>query len=192
MSEAKDDPKWINVLDLKNIDVKKLKHGKVDPMPGKAAVEYIRKAVALAMDGQVGAIVTGPIHKEAINKAGFHYAGHTELLADLTKTKDYAMILAHGNFRVSHVTTHTSMRRACDRIKKDRVFTVIRLTYEFLKKLGVENPRIGVAGLNCHSGEDGLFGDEEINEIIAGDRSKPGTRDGTWTALFPLIRFSPR
>ena len=165
LSEAKDDPRWINVLDLKNIDVKKLKHGKVDPMPGKAAVEYIRKAVALAMDGQVGAIVTGPIHKEAINKAGFHYAGHTELLADLTKTKDYAMILAHGNFRVSHVTTHTSMRRACDRIKKDRVFTVIRLTYEFLKKLGVENPRIGVAGLNCHSGEDGLFGDEEINEI---------------------------
>jgi 4-hydroxythreonine-4-phosphate dehydrogenase len=145
--------------------VKKLRHGKVDPMAGKAAVEYIRKAVALAMDGQVGAIVTGPIHKEAINKAGFHYAGHTELLADLTKTKDYAMILAHGNFRVSHVTTHTSMRRACDRIKKERVFTVIRLTYEFLKKLGVENPRIGVAGLNCHSGEDGLFGDEEINEI---------------------------
>jgi 4-hydroxythreonine-4-phosphate dehydrogenase len=165
LSEAEDDPKLINVLDLKNIDLKKLKHGKVDPMPGKAAVEYIQKAVSLAMDGRVGAIVTGPIHKEAINKAGFHYSGHTELLADLTKTKDYTMILAHGDFRVSHVTTHTSMRRACDRIKKDRVFTVIRLTYDFLKRLGVENPRIGVAGLNCHSGEDGLFGDEEIKEI---------------------------
>ncbi len=164
-AEAKDDPQWVNVLDLKNINVKKLRHGRVDPMPGKAAVEYIQKAVALAMDGRVGAIVTGPIHKEAINKAGFHYAGHTELLADLTKTKDYAMILAHGNFRVSHVTTHTSMRRACDRIKKDRVFTVIRLTREFLQRLGIRNPRIGVAGLNCHSGEDGLFGDEEIKEI---------------------------
>ncbi len=165
LGQVRDDPEVINVLDLKNIDLNNLRHGKVDPMPGKAAVEYIQKAVALAMEGQVGAIVTGPIHKEAINKAGFHYSGHTELLADLTHTKDYAMILVHGGFRVSHVTTHTSMRKACDRIKKDRVFTVIRLTYEFLKKLGIEDPCIGVAGLNPHSGEDGLFGDEEINEI---------------------------
>jgi 4-hydroxythreonine-4-phosphate dehydrogenase len=150
---------------LKNIDLPRLKHGKVDPMPGKAAVEYIQKAVALALEGKVGAIVTAPIHKEAINKAGFHYAGHTELLAHLTNTKEYAMLLAHGPFRVSHVTTHTSMRKACDRIKKERVFTVIRLTYEFLKQLGIEHPRIGVAGLNPHSGEEGLFGDEEKTEI---------------------------
>ena len=166
IDQAGDDPESIYVLDLKNIDLKKLKHGRVDPVPGRAAVEYIQKAVALAMEGRVGAIVTGPIHKEAINKAGFHYSGHTELLADLTKTKDYAMLLAHGLFRVSHVTTHTSLRKACDRIKKDRVLTVIRLTYEFLQRLGIENPRIGVAGLNPHSGEDGLFGDEEIKEII--------------------------
>jgi len=165
LDQIKDDAKVINVLDLKNIDLKNLKHGKVDPMAGKAAVEYIQKAVTLAMEGRVGAIVTAPIHKEAINKAGFHYSGHTELLADLTHTRDYAMILVHGGFRVSHVTTHTSMRKACDRIKKERVFTVIRLTYEFLKKLGIEAPCIGVAGLNPHSGEDGLFGDEEIKEI---------------------------
>ena len=165
VEQARDDPESIPVLDLKNIDISKLKHGKVDPMPGKAAVEYIQKAVALAMEGRVKAIVTAPIHKEAINKAGFHYAGHTELLAQLTNTKEYAMLLAHGPFRVSHVTTHTSMRKACDRIKKDRVLTVIRLTYEVLKQLGIENPRIGVAGLNPHSGEDGLFGDEEKNEI---------------------------
>ena len=165
VEQAQDDPESIPVLDLKNIDISRLKHGKVDPMPGKAAVEYIQKAVALAMEGRVKAIVTAPIHKEAINKAGFHYAGHTELLAHLTNTKEYAMLLAHGHFRVSHVTTHTSMRKACDRIKKDRVLTVIRLTYEVLKQLGIENPRIGVAGLNPHSGEDGLFGDEEKNEI---------------------------
>jgi 4-hydroxythreonine-4-phosphate dehydrogenase len=165
VEQARDDPESIPVLDLKNIDIAKLKHGQVDPMPGKAAVEYIQKAVALAMEGRVKAIVTAPIHKEAINKAGFHYAGHTELLAHLTNTKEYAMLLAHGPFRVSHVTTHTSMRKACDRIKKDRVFTVIRLTYEVLKQLGIENPRIGVAGLNPHSGEDGLFGDEEKKEI---------------------------
>jgi len=76
------------------------------------------------------------------------------------------MLLAHGDFRVSHVTTHASMRNCCDRIKKERVFTVIRLTHEFLKRLGIVNPRIGVAGLNPHSGEDGLFGDEEKKEII--------------------------
>ncbi len=165
ISEAQEDPQTIFVLDLKNIDLPKLKHGRVDPMAGKAAVEYIQKAVALAQEGKVAAIVTAPIHKEAINKAGFHYSGHTELLADLTQTKEYAMLLAHGPFRVSHVTTHTSMRKACDRIKKERVFTVIRLTYDFLQKLGIENPRIGVAGLNPHSGEDGLFGEEEIQEI---------------------------
>src|SRR4030042_6652072 len=103
----------IQVLDLKNIDLKKLKHGQVDPMPGKAAVEYIQKAVELAQEGRVKAIVTAPIHKEAINKAGFHYSGHTELLAHLTGTRDYAMLLVHGPFRVSHVTTHTSRRPAC-------------------------------------------------------------------------------
>jgi 4-hydroxythreonine-4-phosphate dehydrogenase len=166
VEQAQDDPGMIPVLDLKNIDLTRLKHGKVDPMPGKAAVEYIQKAVALAMEGKVGAIVTAPIHKEAINKAGFHYAGHTELLSHLTGTKNYCMLLAPGSFRVSHVTTHTSMRNSCDRIKQERVLTVIRLTYEFLKQLGIENPRIGVAGLNPHSGEDGLFGDEEKTEII--------------------------
>jgi 4-hydroxythreonine-4-phosphate dehydrogenase len=166
VEQAQDDPAWIPVLDLNNIDLPRLKHGKVDPMPGKAAVEYIQKAVALAMKGRVGAIVTAPIHKEAINKAGFHYAGHTELLSHLTGTKEYCMLLAHGDFRVSHVTTHASMRNCCDRIKKERVFTVIRLTHEFLKQLGIANPRIGVAGLNPHSGEDGLFGDEEKKEII--------------------------
>ena len=165
VEQAQDHPGMIPVLDLNNIDLSRLKHGRVDPMPGKAAVEYVQKAVALAMEGRVGAIVTAPIHKEAINKAGFHYAGHTELLADLTNTREYAMLLAHGPFRVSHVTTHTSMRKACDRIKKDRVFTVIRLTHEVLKQLGIETPRIGVAGLNPHSGEDGLFGDEEKTEI---------------------------
>ena len=165
LHEAEDDPQTLFVLDLKNIDLAKLRHGQIDPMAGKAAVEYIQKAVAFAQEGKVGAIVTAPIHKEAMNKAGFHYSGHTELLAELTQTKDYAMLLAHGPFRVSHVTTHTSLRKAVDRIKKDRVFTVIRLTREFLNRLGIENPRIGVAGLNPHAGEDGLFGDEEIQEI---------------------------
>lgn len=161
----KEDTETIQVLDLRNIKIKKLRHGRVNAMPGKAAVEYIEKAVALALEGKIAAIVTAPIHKEAINKAGYHFAGHTEILAHLTGTKDYAMMLAHGPFRVSHVTTHTSLKEACARIKKERVFTVIRLTHEFLQLLGIKQPRIGVAGLNPHSGEDGLFGDEEIKEI---------------------------
>jgi len=165
IDQAQDDPETINVLDLQNIDLPRLKHGQVDPMPGRAAVEYIQKAVALAQEGRAAAIVTGPIHKEAINKAGFHFSGHTELLAHLTGTKDYAMLLAHGPFRVSHVTTHTSLRRACELIKKERVFTVIRLTRDLLEKLGINHPKMGVAGLNPHSGEDGLFGDEEQKEI---------------------------
>jgi 4-hydroxythreonine-4-phosphate dehydrogenase len=165
LGQARDAPEIVNVLDLKNIDLPKLKHGRVDPMPGKAAVEYIQKAVSLALGGRIAAIVTGPIHKEAINRAGFRYSGHTELLADLTGTKEYAMLLVHGPFRVSHVTTHTSLRRACELIKKDRVLAVIRLTHDLLKQLGIENPKIGVAGLNPHSGEEGLFGDEEQKEI---------------------------
>lgn len=165
LAQLPEDINTIYVLDLKNINLKKLKHGQVDPMPGKAAVEYIEKAVSLAMANQIAAIVTAPIHKEAINKAGYHFAGHTEILAHLTKTKDYAMMLAHGPFRVVHVTTHVSLKEACRRIKKARVFTVIRLTHEFLQQLGIKNPRIGVAGLNPHCGEDGLFGDEEIKEI---------------------------
>lgn len=165
LAQLPENKRKIYVLDLKNIDLTKLQHGKIDPMAGKAAYEYIEKAVHLAMAGKIGAIVTAPIHKEALNKAGFNFAGHTEILAHLTGTKDYAMMLAHGPFRVVHVTTHSSLKEACRRIKKKRVSTVIRLTYEFLKKLGIKNPRIGVAGLNPHSGEDGLFGEEEIKEI---------------------------
>jgi 4-hydroxythreonine-4-phosphate dehydrogenase len=125
----------------------------------------VRKVIELAMSKEIDATVTGPINKEAINRAGFHYSGHTEIYADLTHTKDYAMMLAHQNFRVIHVSTHVSLREACDRVKKDRVYRVIRLGYDAVKKLGIENPKIAVAGLNPHAGESGMFGREEIEEI---------------------------
>jgi len=121
--------------------------------------------IELAMSKEIDATVTGPINKEAINRAGFHYSGHTEIYADLTHAKDYAMMLAHQNFRVIHVSTHVSLREACDRVKKDRVYRVIRLGYDAVKKLGIENPKIAVAGLNPHAGESGMFGREEIEEI---------------------------
>ncbi|HIE27790.1 TPA: 4-hydroxythreonine-4-phosphate dehydrogenase PdxA, partial [Candidatus Poribacteria bacterium] len=128
--------------------------------------EYIKKVIELALAKEIDATVTGPIHKEAINLAGYHYAGHTEIYADFTETKDYAMMLADGDYRIVHVSTHVSLRKACDLAKRERILKVIDLGCETLLRLGVENPRIAVAGLNPHAGEEGLFGDEEITEII--------------------------
>jgi 4-phospho-D-threonate 3-dehydrogenase / 4-phospho-D-erythronate 3-dehydrogenase len=155
----------LDVLDMKNIDPGKIRHKTVSAETGRASFEYVRKVIELAMAGQIDATVTGPINKEAINKAGFHYSGHTEIYADLTKTRDYAMLLAHENFRVIHVSTHVSLREACDRVKKERVYRVIRLGEEAVRMLGVDRPRIAVAGLNPHAGENGMFGREEIEEI---------------------------
>ncbi len=155
----------IDLLDVKNVDGKSVRHKMVSAEYGRASFEYVRKVIELAMTKEIDATVTGPISKEAINLAGFHYSGHTEIYADLTQTKDYAMMLVHDQFRVIHVSTHVSLREACDLVKKDRVYRVIRLGYEAVKRLGVENPKIAVAGLNPHAGEDGLFGREEIEEI---------------------------
>jgi len=150
---------------MQNVDISKLLYKTVTKENGKASFEYIKKVIQLAMDGKIDATVTGPINKESINSAGFHYAGHTEIYSDLTKTKDYAMMLADDNFRIVHVSTHVSLHEAINRVKKDRVLRVIHLTYNMLKRLGVDNPRIAVAGLNPHAGEGGLFGTEEIEEI---------------------------
>jgi len=155
----------IDLLDLKNLDGRSVKHKTISADYGRASFEYVKKVIELAMAKEIDATVTGPISKEAINLAGFHYSGHTEIYADLTQTKDYAMMLAHDQFRVIHVSTHVSLREACDRVKKDRVYRVIRLGYDAVKRLGVENPKIAVAGLNPHAGEEGLFGREEIEEI---------------------------
>jgi 4-hydroxythreonine-4-phosphate dehydrogenase len=155
----------LDVLDMKNIVAESIKHKAVSEQCGRASFEYVQKVIELAMSDEIDATVTGPINKEAINLAGFHYAGHTEIYAEFTRTKDYAMMLAHGEFRVIHVSTHVSLREACDRVKKDRVLQVIRLGHDTVKRLGIESPRIAVAGLNPHSGETGLFGREEIEEI---------------------------
>jgi 4-hydroxythreonine-4-phosphate dehydrogenase len=155
----------IDVLSLDNIDLPVLVMGKAQAMVGKAAVEYVVKAAEMAMTGEVDAIVTAPLNKEAMNMAGYKYPGHTELLAELAGIRDYAMLLIAGNLRVVHVTTHVSLKQVPDLITKDRVFKKIRLAHEAAKSLGFERPRIGVAGLNPHSGEGGLFGREEIEVI---------------------------
>jgi 4-hydroxythreonine-4-phosphate dehydrogenase len=155
----------LDILDLKNIDAKSIKHKVISADYGRASFEYVKKVIELALSKEIDATVTGPISKEAINQAGFHYSGHTEIYADLTHTKEYAMMLVHNHFRVIHVSTHVSLREACDRVRKDRVYRVIMLGYDAVKKLGIGNPRIAVAGLNPHAGESGMFGREEIEEI---------------------------
>lgn len=156
----------MNVLDLKNVDMSRLKRGEVSAMGGKAAFEAVTKSIELAMEGTIAATVTGPINKESLNLGGFSYSGHTEIFADYTKTKDYAMLLVDGNLRVIHVSTHVSLRRACDLVTKERVLSVIRLAHDACRSFGIESPDIGVAGLNPHASEGGLFGWEEEREII--------------------------
>ncbi len=155
----------IDVLNVKNVEVSQIEFGKVTKMGGEASFQYIVKGIQLALEGKVDAVTTGPIHKKAINLAGHEYSGHTEIFADYTKTKDYYMMLVDRDFIVSHVTTHVSLRQVPDLVKKERVLKVIQLTDEALKKMGIRQPRIAVAGLNPHSGEEGLFGMEEIEEI---------------------------
>jgi 4-hydroxythreonine-4-phosphate dehydrogenase len=133
---------------------------------GRAAVEAVRAAVELALAGRVDAIATAPLNKAAIHRAGFAYAGHTELLADLTNTRDYAMMLVAGTLRVVHVSTHVSLREAIERVRENRIRTVIEIADRTLRRMGIAAPRIAVAGLNPHAGEGGLFGREEI-EVIA-------------------------
>lgn len=132
---------------------------------GEASFRYVVKVIELAMAGKVDATVTNAFSKEAINMAGHHYSGHTEVYADYTHTKRYAMMLAHEDLRVVHVSTHVSLREACDRVKKARVLDCIHMANDAMKAIGIENPKIGVAGLNPHCGENGMFGREEIEEI---------------------------
>jgi 4-hydroxythreonine-4-phosphate dehydrogenase len=121
--------------------------------------------VALATSGQIAAITTAPISKQAINQAGYNYPGHTELLAELTKAKDYAMMLVGGKLRVVLVTIHCALSQVPARINKTQVLRVIRLVHHCLPRWGVSRPRIAVAGLNPHAGEDGLLGREEQEQI---------------------------
>ncbi|MGB2877501.1 MAG: 4-hydroxythreonine-4-phosphate dehydrogenase PdxA, partial [Dehalococcoidales bacterium] len=155
----------VEVIDLHNIELDKLTRGRVDPMAGKAAYDYIKLGTEMALAGETDAIVTSAINKEALNNAGYHYDGHTQLLAELCGVKDVAMMLVTGNLRVSHVSTHVSLSDAIERARPPRILTVLKLTEEAVKQMGIAEPRIAVAGLNPHSGEGGLFGDEEIKYI---------------------------
>lgn len=170
VAEAYFRPGTIDVYHMDLVkDVSAFKIGEVSVEGGNAAFQSVRKVIELAMAGEVDATVTNALNKEAMNLAlapqGMHFDGHTEIYATYTHTKRYAMMLAFHDFRVVHVSTHCSLREACDRVKKDRVLEVIELGNQACLDLGIEHPRIAVAGLNPHCGEHGLFGTEEQTEI---------------------------
>jgi 4-hydroxythreonine-4-phosphate dehydrogenase len=164
-----EDCRWaagtLECLDCANVDVATLPRAAVSAAAGRAAYEYIERAVALATSNAIDAIVTAPINKEALAAAGVRHSGHTEILAELSGTRDFAMLLMGRDIRVIHVTTHVALRRVPELCTRDRVLRVIRLAQRTMDGLGRPRARIAVAGLNPHAGEDGLFGDEEKTAI---------------------------
>lgn len=158
-------PGIINVIDEPLANPEALKAGRVQVEAGDLAYRCVKRATALAMAGEVQAIATAPLNKEALHSAGHIYPGHTELLAQLTDSKNYAMVLYTDRLKVIHVTTHIALRKFLDTLNRERVETVIGMADTFLKRVGFENPRIAVAGVNPHAGENGLFGDEEITIV---------------------------
>ena len=166
LSEAQFTHGIMDIYPIESNNAHEVEHGKISAIGGDLAFRAVKKAIELAIDGTVDGTVTGPIHKEAINLAGHHFSGHTEIYAHYTGTKKYAMLLADEKMKVTHVSTHVSLRKACDMVTKERVLDVIKLTYNGLEKIGIKNPKIGVAGLNPHAGDGGLFGSEETEEIL--------------------------
>lgn len=165
-NEARFESGTVDVLQVGDEDLVNLPAGQVSAEAGEAAFLYVQEAIRLALAGAVDGTVTNPLNKEAINRAGHHYAGHTEIYAALTGAPEVAMMLAHGDLRVIHVSTHVSLRQACDLVKKERVLKVIRIADDACRRLGIAQPRVAVAGLNPHSGESGLFGHEDAEEIV--------------------------
>ena len=156
----------LNLIDLDNVDMNGFKHGEINGMCGKAAYEYIEKCIELANSGEVDAVATTPINKESLKAGGINYIGHTEIFGALTNTKDPLTMFEVRGMRVFFLTRHVSLREACDLVKKERIKDYVKRCKEVLKTLGVNEGTMAIAGLNPHSGEHGLFGYEEVDEIF--------------------------
>lgn len=163
--EARDEFGVLNLINLNNVDMKQFVWGKVSAMCGQAAFSYIQKSIELANAGEVDAVSTTPINKEALHAAGVPYIGHTEIFGALTKTEDPLTMFETNGMRVFFLTRHVSMRNMLNMITKNRIKDYVIRCTEALKRLGVSEGTMAVAGLNPHSGEHGLFGDEELKEI---------------------------
>ena len=181
-ADARFEPGTVDVVAASDLPAD-LPYGVVDARGGGAAYESGRRAVELALAGEVHAVATAPLNKEAMHLAGHRYPGHTEVLAELTGVRDYAMMLVTDDLRVIHVSTHVSLEEAIRRVEPERELTVIRLADRALRRLGVEQPRVAVAGLNPHAGESGLFGTQDRDVIapaVAAARAEGIDASGPW------------
>ena len=173
----------IEVLSPIDVDLSAIERGSVCAEAGRAAVEWVKTAVDLALQNRIDGIVTAPLNKEAMNRAGFEYAGHTELLGDLTGTRSYRMMLASERLKVIHATTHIAIHDVPGRLTEERVYDTVVLAQRALVDLGYERPRIGVAGLNPHAGESGLFGEEDT---VAIEPAVHRARQQDWDVSGPI------
>jgi 4-hydroxythreonine-4-phosphate dehydrogenase len=162
--EVEEEGEWPNIGFLQaDREGPPIKPGQLSADGGRFAYKAIATGVRLALSGRVGGIVTAPLNKEALNMAGYHFAGHTELLTELTGVRGSVMMLAHGAMRVSHVTTHVALEEVPKRLTPERLRLVIDLTDSALRGLGIAQPKIAIAALNPHAGEGGLFGRQDID-----------------------------
>ena len=160
------EPGTIYVIDYQNVDPSAYEMGVVNANNGAAAVHYTQEAGRMCLDGRLAAMVSAPLNKESMRSAGYHFEGQTQILAELCGAKRHGMALILDELRIMLLTTHMSLREAIDRIKKDRVVAMVELAWDMLNFIEVPDPVIAVAGINPHAGEGGLFGSEEIDEII--------------------------
>lgn len=155
----------IDLIDLQNVDIATLEWGRVQAQAGQAAFDYIRRSIDLALAGEIDAVATAPINKEALKAAHVPFIGHTEMYGELTGTNDPLTMFETRGLRIFFLTRHVSLAKAVTQITKERTLDYLRRSKQALERLGVMNPRLAVAGLNPHAGEHGLFGDEEMREL---------------------------
>ncbi|WP_077624606.1 4-hydroxythreonine-4-phosphate dehydrogenase PdxA [Sediminibacillus massiliensis] len=171
INKAKDAQFQRGVVDCFDLELipEDLPFGELSSTAGDAAFQYLVKAVELAKDKEIQAICTAPLNKEALHQAGHLYPGHTEILAELTDTEEFSMLLTSPQLKVIHLTTHVGLTEAIDLINPERVYQVVKIAHETLRKAGTNQPRIALCGINPHAGENGLFGNgEEEEKLIPG------------------------
>lgn len=167
ISQAKFRYGVVDVLDSANIDIERLRLGQVDEMCGRAAVIYTQKAVKMALDNVIQAMISAPLNKESMRKAGYSYEGQTQIIGELTGSKKYSLMLILDSLRLLQVTTHIPLNKVSHLITKDRIFDMILIAHQSLRTFfKIENPKIAVSAFNPHGGEGGLFGREEIDKIV--------------------------
>lgn len=164
--EGRYEPGVLNLIDLDNVDMEEFQVGEVSGMCGRAAYDYIAKSIELANARIVDAVSTTPINKESLKKGGINFIGHTEIFSALTHTHDPLTLFEVNNLRVFFLSRHVSLRQACDMVTKERLIDYVIRCTAALRKLGVTEGTMAIAGLNPHSGEHGLFGDEEVKEVF--------------------------